>query len=1758
MKKFTFLIALLLVSLTGFGQVSYNYGWEPTGLGSWVEGGSSGWFSRNTAAPCTGTGAVRANTYYNGTSTLRSPNLGTSNGGPVTLGYAYKALLYGSTTQAVPAAEVSLQVQYASSTTGPWTTVQVINSANHNESASCSAQSVTFTPATGDLYVRFIFTAVGEESDIHYYLDDIAVSQGAVPSCLAPTALASSSVAANSAVISFTASASAPSGGYEYYRSTTATVPAASVTATGTITSGATISGLTPLTTYYVFVRSICGADSVSAWSAATTFSTPASCLPPTAFTLTGLGSATASFGWTPAVANPGSGYDYYLSTSSTAPTATVTVTGTQESGATLALNNLTPDTQYYIWVRSNCGGGDTSVWTSSISFRTDCTASMPVDTVETFASYTGAMPGPSCWREGTGILGATPITLTGSSSTWTNGTYNNTTGHANGTAVTINLYGADNEWFVSPPLDLGTTVDYQLEYSASVVPWSATTPVTNMGEKFVKVVVSTDGGATWSEANVIKTYDNSNIPSTSINEIISLANYTGTVKIGFYAYSTTTAQDLRFYIDNFKVSPIPQCSLPVSPVFVSATDNAAVISWTAPATAPAQGYEYYVGTTNTAPAATATATGNVGAGVTTANLSNLTPITTYYVWVRSKCTATLTSEWVGPVMFGTLCDSGEVLTTTPDSVCGQGAATLEATANTGATIKWYAAAAGGTALATGASFTTPVITATTNYYVSAGNASTGVDSTVGAGVSTSDTYSNPFYSLWSNNHTQHLITAAELQAAGLTAGNINSVALDVTAAGSLPMIDLTIKIGTSNATAMTAFVANDAFQTVYTGASYMPTTGVNTFVFTTPYNWDGTSNIVVEFCHGNSASSSTMNRMVKTDATPYVSTVKFHTSDATAANVACGATTGTNLASYSVRPQFIFNGAGLCMSARQQVVATVTAAPAVTVSATDAQLCPGESTQISVTSDNDDYTYVWMPGNLTGATQTVSPTATTVYTVTATDAVSGCVNASQSVTITVNPLPTPIVAPATVAVCEGGLGQITATGGVVTSTVFAENFNAASTQFSVAATTGTATADLNTTYFAEGTGSVRFNTASAGANVNYNVNSNINLSGYTSAQLTFTHIAAMEGVTYSYDLGYVEYSTNGGTTWSSFPTSAYAGNGTLVSYIGTGTSSPVEGVAFSSKSYTDWNAQFTDAASTPGTAPAASLWKTETINIPAAALTSQFRVRFRYTTDGSVWYYGWMIDDVKVTAQSSQIVWSPAANLFTDAAGTQAYVAGTVSPTVYAAPTAAATYTASATNSVTGCNVSATVNVAVTVTPAPTADATQTFCGSATVADLDATGTTIQWYTAATGGTALTATTTLATGNYYATQTLNGCQSFTRTPVAVVVNITAAPTADAQSFCNAATVADLDATGAGIQWYAAATGGAALAADAALASGNYYASQTIDGCESVRTEVAVVVNVTAAPTADAQTFCNAATVADLDATGAGIQWYAAATGGTALAADAALASGNYYASQTVDGCESTARTEVAVVINVTAAPTADAQTFCNAAAVADLDATGTGIKWYAAATGGTALAADAALATGNYYASQTVDGCESAARVEVAVTVNVTPAVEGEVTQEVTIEQGETATIEDIEVTATGTVTWYATEADAIDGTNPLAVTTELVTGATYYAVQTIDGCTSADVLAVTITVTMGKGEFNAAAFSYYPNPVKDVVTVSYNKEITSVTVVNLLGQQVIKVAPNTTEVKIDMSGLAEGSYMLTVQSGNAVKTIKVIKSAN
>ena len=117
----------------------------------------------------------------------------------------------------------------------------------------------------------------------------------------------------------------------------------------------------------------------------------------------------------------------------------------------------------------------------------------------------------------------------------------------------------------------------------------------------------------------------------------------------------------------------------------------------------------------------------------------------------------------------------------------------------------------------------------------------------------------------------------------------------------------------------------------------------------------------------------------------------------------------------------------------------------------------------------------------------------------------------------------------------------------------------------------------------------------------------------------------------------------------------------------------------------------------------------------------------------------------------------------------------------------------------------------------------------------------------------------------------------------------------------------------------------------------------------------------------------------------------------------------------------------------------------------------------------------------------------------------------------------------------------------------------TGLVVGQTYYlriyTWTATTGQTSAFNVCVGTDPALNTDTFNNDSFVAYPNPVKDVLNLSYTSEISNVRVMNMLGQEVISRKLNSTTAQVDMSQLSTGTYIVNVTVGDTVKTIKVVK---
>lgn len=83
----------------------------------------------------------------------------------------------------------------------------------------------------------------------------------------------------------------------------------------------------------------------------------------------------------------------------------------------------------------------------------------------------------------------------------------------------------------------------------------------------------------------------------------------------------------------------------------------------------------------------------------------------------------------------------------------------------------------------------------------------------------------------------------------------------------------------------------------------------------------------------------------------------------------------------------------------------------------------------------------------------------------------------------------------------------------------------------------------------------------------------------------------------------------------------------------------------------------------------------------------------------------------------------------------------------------------------------------------------------------------------------------------------------------------------------------------------------------------------------------------------------------------------------------------------------------------------------------------------------------------------------------------------------------------------------------------------------------------------------SLSNGNFNLSTFKAYPNPVKDVLNLEYTSEITSVKVVNMLGQEVISRDVKANTATLDMASFTPGIYIVNVTSPDGVKSLKVVK---
>ena len=447
--------------------------------------------------------------------------------------------------------------------------------------------------------------------------------------CIAPTGLTAANTTHNSSDLSWDAQGS---NGFEYVVDQTSTDP----TITGTATTGTTYNAtlLSPSTTYYLHVRTDCGSGNFSPWSTIAFTTLVAPCIAPTGLTAANTTHNSSDLSWD---AQGSNGFEYVVDQTSTDPT----ITGTTTTGTTYNATLLSPSTTYYLHVRTDCGSGNLSPW-STISFTT-LVAPCLAPTGLTAANTTHNSSDLSWNAQGSNSFEyvvdqtATDPTIAGASTAGT--TYNAT------------LLSPSTTYYLHVRTDCG---------SGNFSPWS-TISFTTLVAPCIAPTGLTAANTTYNSSDLSWNAQGSNgfeyvVDQTATDPTIAGTATTGTTyNATLLSPSTTYYLHVRTDCGSGNLSPwstisfttlVAPCLAPTGLTAVNTTHNSSDLSWNAQGS---NSFEYVVDQTATDPTIAGTATTG-----TTYNATLLSPSTTYYLHVRTDCGSGNFSPW-STISFTTL-----------------------------------------------------------------------------------------------------------------------------------------------------------------------------------------------------------------------------------------------------------------------------------------------------------------------------------------------------------------------------------------------------------------------------------------------------------------------------------------------------------------------------------------------------------------------------------------------------------------------------------------------------------------------------------------------------------------------------------------------------------------------------------------------------------------------------------------------------------------------------------------------------------------------------------------------------------------------------------------------------------------------------------------------------------------------------------------------------------------------------------------------
>ena len=99
-------------------------------------------------------------------------------------------------------------------------------------------------------------------------------------------------------------------------------------------------------------------------------------------------------------------------------------------------------------------------------------------------------------------------------------------------------------------------------------------------------------------------------------------------------------------------------------------------------------------------------------------------------------------------------------------------------------------------------------------------------------------------------------------------------------------------------------------------------------------------------------------------------------------------------------------------------------------------------------------------------------------------------------------------------------------------------------------------------------------------------------------------------------------------------------------------------------------------------------------------------------------------------------------------------------------------------------------------------------------------------------------------------------------------------------------------------------------------------------------------------------------------------------------------------------------------------------------------------------------------------------------------------------------------------------------------------------------------NGTVYIDNIYFSTTNTLGTKDFEIAGLNVFPNPSKDTWTVkTQNIEMTSITVYDMLGKNVLTITPNAAEATISGTSLKAGLYFAQIKTESGISSLKLVK---